>query len=220
MTDLDVAYFDAYRRTRDFGLANASFFPKNSRADVNFKIIADGIPVIEASGALQASNIGTATTVSKESIIASIWLRLRKINRTARGLAVDQPEIGELFRMPHGDNHQVLAAKAMAFYTNSEQYEELMKDCGMSDTFRADLLSDIEALQAAISDQNEVKSTKVGATGNIKAQLKLMHDAWKRLLGIVPNIFEDDPAKLAEWASASHVKRPPKTKKTPETPKP
>jgi len=210
MTDLDVAYFEAYRRIRDFALANPSFFPNGSRADVNFKVMIEGIPKVEASGALQKSNIGKAATVTKESIAASIWLRLRKLNRTARGLAVDRPEIGELFRMPHGDNYQVLLAAAMAFHTNSEPYEAELIECGMRPNFRTDLLSDINDFQAAIGDQNEAKGTKVGATGNIKAEMKLMHDAWKRLLGIVPNILEDNPAKLAEWTSACHVKRPPK----------
>ena len=43
--------------------------------------------------------------------------------------------------------------------------------------------------------------------------MKEMNDALRRLRGIVPNVYEDDAAKLGEWMSVSHIPSAPKKKK-------
>lgn len=208
MTDREREYYNTYVRVRDFGAENAADFPNGSPGDVNFKIIAAELPKVEASGALQASNIDKAATVSKESAAVEILEDMREINRTARALEVDHPEIGALFRMPRGDNYQTLLTAATAFYNHSEQYEQQLTGYGLPANFRSDLLSDITVLQDATTEQNEAKETKTGATGAIITSMKIMNEALRRLRGIVPNVYRNNPAKLAAWASASHVKRP------------
>jgi len=222
MRDREREYYNTYVRVRDFGVENAADFPKNSAGEANFKIIADELPNVEASGALQESNIGEATTVSKESAAVEIRADMREINRTARALAVDNPEIGALFGMPQGDNYQTLLSAATAFYNNSAQYEAQMISYGLPADFRTDLLADITVLQQAITAQNEAKDTKTGATGAIDASMKIMNEALRRLRGIVANVYRSNPAKLSAWASASHVERAPKKKKetTPNQPVP
>jgi hypothetical protein len=175
------------------------------------QILATEIPKVEASGALQESNIGKAATVSKESAAVEVRADMRDIADTARSLAVDEPEIGALFLMPRGKSYQTLIAAATAFYDNSEQYEQDFIDYGLPANFRNDLLSGITALQDSTSEQNTAKDTKTGATGAVAASMKTMNEALRRLRGIVPNVYRNNPAKLAAWASASHVARPPKS---------
>jgi hypothetical protein len=211
MTDREREYYNTYARVRDFGAENAADFPNGSAGDTNFKILAAELPKVEASGALQQSNIGKAATVSKESAAVEILEDMREINRTARALEVDHPEIGALFRMPRGDNYQTLLNAATAFYDNSEQYAADLIAYGLPANFRTDLLSDITVLQDAATEQNTAKDTKTGATGAVAASMKIMNQALRRLRGIVPNVYRNNPSKLSAWASASHVERPPKS---------
>lgn len=151
----------------------------------------------------------------KESAAVEILTDLREINRTARALGVDNPSIAKLFQMPQNDNYQKLLAGAMAFYKDSEDFETQLISYGLPANFRADLQTDINALEAATTDQNEAKDIKTGATGEIGSCMKIMNEALNRLRGIVPNVYRNTPSKLASWASASHVERPPQTPPTP-----
>ncbi|CAN5467495.1 hypothetical protein BH10ACI1_BH10ACI1_11020 [soil metagenome] len=218
MTDETREFFNTFVRVRDFGVTNTTDFPRDSKGDLNFKIFIAKIPIVEASGALQESNIGKETTLSKEIAAALLRQYLRKINRTARSAGVDHPELAELFRMPHGNNYQKLSAAAMAFHTNSSEHNDELIDFGMPADFRTVLLNRINALQSATTEQNLAKDSKVGATANIEAEINEMYKALLRLRGIVPNVYEDNPAKLAEWASASHIKRAPEKKEEPTPP--
>lgn len=215
MTDREREYYNTYVRVRDFGVENAADFPLNSAGDINFKIFAPEIVKVEDSGALQESNIGKQATAMKESAAVEILTDLREINRTARALGVDNPSIAKLFQMPQNDNYQKLLAGAMAFYKDSEDFETQLISYGLPANFRADLQTDINALEAATTDQNEAKDIKTGATGEIGSCMKIMNEALNRLRGIVPNVYRNTPSKLASWASASHVERPPQTPPTP-----
>lgn len=214
MTDSEREFFNAYVRARDFGAENAADFPAASAGGKSFKVLRDGVPNVEASGEMQESNVGKAASVSKQAAVAAVWLELRDINRTARAIAIDKPAVGALFRMPHGNNLQKLAAAAMDFYTNAAEYETDFTDYGLPADFRDDLQASINDLQTATTAHNEAKGSKTGATGAVKAELDVMHDAFKRLLGIVPNVYRNNPLKLAAWASASHVARPARRKKS------
>lgn len=195
----------------DFGVVNAADFPKGSRSEVNFKLIAAKIPIIEASGALQESNIGEQATAIKELAYVALLNYMRKINKTVRGLSIDYPDLMELFRMPHGSSYQKALAAGMAYHANSAAYEELMcNDGGLPEDFRAVLLAKITNLETATTKRNTAKGKEVGATASIATEIKTVFDAIMRLRGTVPNVYENNPAKLAEWESASHIQQPPK----------
>ena len=213
MTDLEIEYLNAYRRVRDFGAENGDDFPAGSVGAAQFAVFAAEIPAVEASGEMQTSNIGRVATVSKETAAAEVLEDMREINRTARAVGVDNPAVAALFRMPHDNGYQKLLAAAMAFHTNSAAPNEaILLSYGLPAGFRAALQSNIDDLQAAIVGQNEARAAQTGATGEVGASLERMNQALRRLRGIVPNVYRNNPAKLAAWASASHVARPKKTK--------
>jgi predicted KAP-like P-loop ATPase len=211
--------FNTFFRVRDFGATNAADFSAGSKGDVNFKLFIDKVPLIEASSAVKESNDGTTKTKMKESAVEFLLDYMRKINRTARGAGVDHPEVGELFRMPQGSSFQKILAAANAFLANATVVEnkEILIEFGMPSGFLAVLEDRIEDLEELMSEHNEIKDSKIGATANIESVTQELTDALRRLRGIVPNIYEDNPAKIAEWTSASHIKQPPKKKKKDET---
>jgi len=130
---------------------------------------------------------------------------MRKINRTARATGVDFPEIAELFRMPHGSSYQKILAAGTAFYENSQTHEAILVDYKLPTNFRAVLQTLVNDLKAATDVKNEAKGSQIGATANIAAEMKEMSDALRRLRGIVPNVYEDNPTKFGEWTSVSHI---------------
>jgi hypothetical protein len=212
MDDETREFYNTFVSVLAFYTANAADFPTTSPGGRNFQIFADRIPIVEASGAVRESNIDKQATASKITAYSLLRQYLRKINKTARGAAVDHPEIAVLFRMPHDNSYQKILAAAMAFHTNGTTYKDiLINDFGMPDDFLTVLQSRIDALQAATAEQDTTKTAKVGATANIDAEMEEMHKALRRLRAIVPNVYEDNPAKLAEWASASHVRSAPKS---------
>lgn len=211
MDDETREFYNTFVSVLAFFLASKADFPPASAGGRNFKVFADKIPVVEASGALRESNIDKQATASKVIAAALLLAYLRKINRTARGAGVDYPEIAVLFRLPHGNNYQKLLAAAMAFHTNGTTHKDLLiNEFDMPEDFLTVLQSRIDTLQAATGEQAGTKTAKAGATANIEAEMEEMHKALRRLRAIVPNVYEDNPAKLAEWAAASHVRTPAK----------
>ena len=93
---------------------------------------------------------------------------------------------------------------------------------GLPDDLIDDLEADIEILEQAITHEAQGKESHVAATAAIDQEIERGMNAVRELDAIVQNIFRNDPAALAEWASASHVERPPRRAdaKAPPTPPP
>lgn len=210
MTDAERNYYNAFVRMRDFGVTNNDVIKNSAVALANFALVSSGVDAIEASGAVQSSGAISEGVVSKDFALADLRASMRAMNRTARAMAVDNPSVAELFRMPHGNNEQQTLAAARAFHTNATPIAQQFIDYGLPADFLADLEADIEAYEAAITDKNEALDAGVGATANIGATVKQTLQAVRRLRGIVPNLFAGNAAKLAEWKSASHVEKLPK----------
>lgn len=207
MTEIEIEVYNTSVRIRDFWQDNAGDFPADSVSDKSFKVIAESLPRIEASGELQESNIFKAALITKENAFAELLDEMRNISRTARSIGVDRPEVGALFAMPKNLNNKSLISSGTGFYNNSEAFQETFTEYGLPADFRARLQDRIRALQTAISGQNVAKSVKTGATSGVKAELKALRAARKRLLGVIPNIYRQNPTKPAGWQSASRIAR-------------
>ena len=212
MNDVERNYYNSFVRIRDFGVENNDVIKTFAVALSNFALVAAGVDEIEASGELQSLGAIGQGVVRKDFALADLRSLMRRINRTARSLAVDNPPIAELFRTPQGNNEQQRLAAARAFLTNAGPIQQQFIDYGMPADFIAGLEAAIETYEQAITQKNVAIDHGVGATASIGATLKATLKAVRRLRGIVPNIFADDPARLAAWESARHVERPAKSK--------
>lgn len=212
MNDLERNYYNAFVRVRDFGAENAADFPVNSAGGNGFAAVGAAVDEMEQSGATQASGAGGQMTAQKGVVIAEVREDLRAINRTARALAVDDHSIGELFRMPYGNNEQTLLAAARAFLTNATPVKAQFIEYGLPDDFLEDLQADITAFEQAVSGKSAATGEKISATATIGNAVDKGLNALRRLRAIVPNRYRDNPAKLAAWTSTSHVERTAKKK--------
>jgi len=210
MTDEERNYYNTFVRIRDFGTANNDVINNNAAALSNFALVAAGVDAIEASGEVQSSGAIGQGVVRKDFALADLRDSMRAINRTSRALAVDNPALAELFRMPHNNNEQQTLAAARAFLTGATPLRQQFVDYGLAADFLAELEADIDVYEQAITEKNTALDEGVGSTANIGATVKETLQAVRRLRGIVPNLFAGNFAKLAEWRSASHVEKPPK----------
>jgi hypothetical protein len=210
--------FDMLVRVRDFGLANAADFPAGSIGAANFAEINSVITELEESGEAQNSGMSAGKQGTKLKSIARAEIReqMRTINRTAHSMAIDIPGIEDKFRMPRGDNDQILLAAARAFASDGVPFKNQFVEYGLPAAFIDDLNEDITAFGVAVGDRNAAIDEHVGATAAIDAQIERGIIAVRRLRAIVPNRFRDNPAKLAAWTSASHVENAPQRKAPPQ----
>jgi len=213
MNDQERNYYNSFVRIRDFGAVNNDVIGNFAAAAANFALVAAGVDEIEGGGGLQSSGAIGQGSAAKNFALADLLAMMRRINRTARSLAVDNPPVAELFRMPQGSNEQQRMAVARAFLSNAAPVRQQFIDYGMPADFIAGLEAAIEAYERSLTQKNTALHQGVGATASIGTTVRATLKAVRRLRGIVPNIFADDPAIIAAWASASRVERPAKMKK-------
>ena len=81
---------------------------------------------------------------------------------------------------------------------------------GMPATFLDNLEELSNEVREALDDQIAGARVRVTATMSIKEVLQKAFTALRRVDPIVRNTFRDQPAKLAAWESARHLKRAPR----------
>lgn len=214
MDDVSRSFLNTFTRVRDFGAENAADFKAGTPGGDNMAAVGAAVDAMESAGAAQASGAASQMTMGKSLALAAIRSRLRAIRRTARAIAVDDPPVAELFRMPAGSNEQVWLAAARAFIANATPIQAQFVAYGMRASFLTDLQSDIDEYDAAVAARDAATDAQIAATASIETAVHNGLDALRRLRGIVRNIYDNNPAKLAAWISASHVERAVKKKAT------
>ncbi len=215
MNDLERSYYNAFVRVRDFGAESADDFPANSAGGESFALVGEAADEMEQSGATQISGASGQATMRKGLALAELREDVRAINRTARALAVDNHDIGELFRMPRGNNEQNLLAAARAFLTDATPLKNQFIEFGLPADFLEDLQADTAAFEQSVGNKGAAASEKISATALIDDAVDKGLQGLRRLRAIVMNKYRNNPAKLAAWTSASHVERAAR-KKSPE----
>lgn len=137
--------YDMLIRIKQFGQENAADFPPASAGRKNFATIGTVIDNLREHAAAQTSSAGQNTTARKAALRDSIRLKMKAIARTARALAIDNPNLSRLFRIPDGDNDQKLIAAAREFAGESANFKTDLVGFGLQTDF-------IESLTRAITE--------------------------------------------------------------------
>jgi hypothetical protein len=207
MTDHEYAIYDALKSTQEFGSKYAAQFPDTSKAKTAFA----RLPVLLAEIGSDDTKPGAAAspaTAKKQSQIDEVRIDLLAIAKTARSIAEDEPGFSTAYKM--GDDTQ-----RATIQTAKDFLKELAKP-GIAAKFiaydlPADFVADLQADLAAIGEtgeeQIEDKREAVGSTAEVRRLIQEGKDLLKVLNTAVPNKFRDQPAILAEWQTASHVRR-------------
>lgn len=207
MTDLEYAIYEALKSTREFGSKYAAQFPDTSKAKAAFT----RLPALLSEIGPDDTKPGAAAspaTAKKQSQIDEVRIDLLAIAKTARSIAEDEPGFSTAFKM--GDDTQ-----RATIQTANDFLKELAKPgvaakfiaYDLPADFVADLQADLAAITGTGDEQDEDKREAAGETEKIRGLIK----EGKTLLGTldtsVTNKFRDQPAILAEWQTASHIRR-------------
>lgn len=221
MKDITRNHLDRGRRVADFNAAHAASFPAGSRASVLTTEIGAAVTALETLGAKQdAAELDRQQATDQKDAVRLILLSLlRAISGTARGMERLFPGITARFRMPRGSDQNLLD-RARAFIVEATPMAADFTGRGLPVNFLTALEAAAVALEAAITSQNQALAAQTNATAALLVTQKQLSAAVSEFSPIVRNIFAGDPATLAEWESASHVKSAPKKAKGQATPPP
>ena len=156
---------------------------------------------------------GKSRTQSKIARGRQITSDLRRVARTAKTIGKKKPDFVNSFEMPIGSlSYQEMIDKAQTFATERVKYEADFDRYGLNDEFFADLAEDVAELGTASEGQEDAKRVAVGATADIETILEKSLDVRSELKVAIENHYRDNPVKLAEWLTASHILRKSKAK--------
>jgi hypothetical protein len=122
--------------------------------------------------------------------------------------------------LPREGNDQKLLNAARAFAADLEPLSAFFIGHELPADFLSDLNTDIVNMEAAMNHQANAVGDHVAAGAAIDESIEQGMQAVRVLDAIVRNRHANDPAKIAEWASASHVERAPRRSRPAAPPPP
>ena len=146
-------------------------------------MFADVAAVIEEVGrhaVLQTTNAAPRSSVGKSAARTALREDLRSINRTASAIAVVNSAVKKKFRLPRFAD-QALLNGALAFVEEVEPFVAEFTKHELPADFLVTLKQDIEAFQAAVTEQNHSKEARVEATASVNAAITRGLKAVQRL---------------------------------------
>jgi len=159
------------------------------------------------------SATGKSQTRSKVARARSAGSDLRRVARTAKLIEKKNPNFVNAFEISGGYlSYQELIDKARTFATERLKNEADFDRYGLNDEFFDDLRQDVAELGDAAEGQEDAKRGGVGATADIETTLENALDVRSELKVAIENHYRNNPVKLAEWLTASHILRRTKPK--------
>ena len=206
MNDIEKRSYDMLVRVRDFGVTRATDFPAAGLGGQMFAEVAGVVTELEHHATVQTTNAARLGSASKAAARDTLREDLRAINRTARAMSVDNPSLKKKFGLPRpGDQSLLNGARAFA-----EQAEPLVAEFTkheLAPDFLVNLKKNIDAFQAAVTEQNHTKDARVQATASLESVLARGVKAMQRLDAIVKNKYRKESPTISAWESASHLER-------------
>lgn len=163
-------------------------------------------------------DIGAGATDQKATIRENLIAMCRAISDTAKGMEPDFNGISAVFRFSRNLNDADLPARTMGMATDVIPREADFVAYNLPASFLSDHNAEIAAFEAIDNSQFTFTGDRVGAHAALAAAISEGMQLKRTLDPLARNLFNGNPAKIAAWASASHVENPPKPKPTPPTP--
>jgi hypothetical protein len=222
MTDRENRKYQMFVRVRNFCTAQANDFAANSLAAQLTAALVAVITRLDDLITTQSSGRGAARggTSSRAAARAALRDHMEAISRTARTLARTTPGLDEKFRVPQESNDQHLIAAGRGFARDAAPLAAQFIAHEFPADFIEELNEDIADLEVSIDHHNDAVGDHVSARVGIDTAIDEAAGIVRQLDTIIRNKYRNDPATLAEWASASHTERDPRHKPDPPAPPP
>jgi len=136
---------------------------------------------------------------------------LRGISAIARHLPEETfPGVAEEFRLPDNRSYPVVMATARSFLTHAGPFKATFVEAGMPADFDEQLSDALASFDAASARKHSGRTARSGGTAGLQATAREAVRLVRQLGSIFTWQFRNDPVRLAEWKTASHIERPPK----------
>jgi hypothetical protein len=193
-----------------FGVKYAADFPAASLGGQQFALVHAAVPMTATLGAAQV----TGGEQTHSAVLAKVAGRFHLhddmigITNAVHSLVLLGTEgLAGKFLMPHNNGAQALLNSARAFAADATAFQAQFVSTGLSADFITTLNADIAAFESTLTTKGSARETQAGATGGLEDAAHKAAIALHVLGTIVKNTYKNDPAKLAEWATASHVEK-------------
>ena len=193
-----------------FGIKYATDFPTASLGGQQFALVHAAVPLTGSLGANQVSGEESAHSAVLGKVAGRFHLHddmIGIVNAAHSLVLLGTAGLAGKFLMPHNNGDQAMLNSARAFQIDAPAFSAQLINLGLPTTFLGQLGTDITAFEASITAKGAGVGAQSGATGGLEDAAHKAAVALHILKTIVPNTYKNNPARLAEWATASHVEK-------------
>jgi hypothetical protein len=199
-----------YKTVDAYGTKYVADFPATSMGGQQFALVHAALPQTATFGAAQVSGSEQAHAGVLSKVAGRFHLHddLLAITGAAHSLALlGTAGLEGKFHMPRSGGDQALLNTARAFQTDAPAFSAQFISLGLPANFLTQLGTDITAFEAAVTGKGVAVSAESGATGGLEDATHKAAIALHVLNTVVRNVYKNNPARLAEWTTASHVEK-------------
>lgn len=230
MSDRKRNILEALMRIDFFGEANPQLKTEVPYTDELFTDNQNNINRLNQAGITLASakGAGLSGTRSKAARADDIEADVRMVAKTARIIEGKDKTFQNTFVVESGKmTYEDTIRYADSFGIDAPANQERFDKYALTEAFFNALKTKVIEFREVSQDQADGKRTGVGANAEQEAAVKGSLETRRELDRAMKNYFRNDPQKLAEWNTASHIKRadkvdknetPPTENQPPETP--
>lgn len=218
MSDRKRNILDAATRVDFYDEANPQLKTEVPYTVELFAANRDNIARLNQAGITSASaeGAGESGTRSKAARFNEIVIDLRLVAKTARLIEQKDGSFQNTFTLPGGGlTYDEALERADSFIADAPAHDAKFSKYALTTTFFSDLAEDVSGFRASWQQQADGKRTGVGATADTEDAVADTLDNLRELDRVMKNHYRNDPQKLAEWLTASHIERKRKKDKTP-----
>jgi hypothetical protein len=219
MSDRKRNILDTAERMDYYGTANTQLATEVPYTIVLFTNNRDNITRLNQAGISSASAVGAGLsgTRSKVARAAEIENNIRLVAKTAKIIQTKFPDFQNTFILPRGNlTFDQITQYAESFVADAPANKEKFTQYALTADFFADLAGKITGFREASQGQADGKRTNVGATADAENALQATLDNRRELDRTIKNHYRNNPQKLAEWLTASHILQKKKSEPKPQ----
>lgn len=199
-----------FKTTDAFGIKYAADWPVTGLGGQQFALVHSAVTGTAGLGANQVSGMEQQHSAVLGKVACRFHLHddLIAITNAAHTLVLlGNTTIGGKFLMPHSNGDQTLLNTARAFANDAAAFSADLISVGLPADFIAHLTADIATFEGIITNKGNAQLAQVHATSGLEDAAHKAAVALHVLNTLVRNKYKNDPAKLAEWTTASHVEK-------------
>jgi hypothetical protein len=189
----------------------------NARANSLFTSLGTELTTMETHGTAQAAGAGVVHSgaVQRRGIATLLRRKLRAVADTAKGLDEEAyPGAAAQFRMPRSRTYQSLLATGRAFVADVGAVKAGFVEGGLPADFDEQLAAVVGTFATATEVRDAGLAEQIGGTAGIDAKASVVRGILRKLRPLMNNLLVGNPALLAAWKSASHIRRTPVSSST------